>query len=80
MSGTIFSFAEHYESVHVFSQSFQSDPFRDQKPMSKSGQDQNFDDGSATAKPKPMSSVQAEARPRIFVCLTDPDVGVRGQH
>ena len=32
--------------------------------MSKRGQEQNFGEGSATAKPKPMSLVQAEARPR----------------
>ena len=43
---------------------FASDHSRYPKPMSKRGQDQNFGEGSATAKPKPMSPVQALARPR----------------
>ena len=32
----------------------------DQKPVSKRGQDQNIGEGSATAKPKPMSLVQGQ--------------------
>ena len=43
---------------------FVSEPSRYQKPMSKRGQDQNFGEGSATAKPKPVGLVQAKARPR----------------
>ena len=37
------------------------------KPMSKRGQEQNFGEGSAMAKPKPMSPVQAKAKPRNLV-------------
>ena len=76
------SFVEHHESNHVLSQPFQSffvSHFStNPKPMSKSGQEQNLGESSATAKPKPMSLVQVKARTRSLVCertaLNKPEV------
>ena len=50
-------------SVSHFVSDFSMNP----KPTSKRGQEQNFGQGSAMAKPKPMSLVQAKANPRNLV-------------
>ena len=44
-----------------------SDFSKNPKPMSKRGEEQNFGEGSAMAKPKQMSPVQAKAKPRNLV-------------
>ena len=46
---------------------FVSDPTRNPKTMSKRGQEQTSKEGSAVAKPKPMSQVQGKGKPRNLV-------------
>ena len=65
---TFSSFAENHECV-TFSRShsshFVSDFSKNPKPMSKRGQEQNVGEGSAVAKPKPMSPVLERARIQV---------------
>ena len=63
-------------TVSSFSRShfshFVSDLSKNPKPMSE-GQEQNVGEGSAVAKPKPLSPVQAKTRPRVLVSQASHD-------
>ena len=81
------SFTARIMTVSSFSRShfshFISDFSKNPKPMSKRGQEQNVGEGSAVAKPKPLSPVQAKTRQRVLVsqaCLDSSRWGCRKRH
>ena len=71
------SFTARIMTVSSFSRSHfshcVSDFSKNPKPMSKRGQEQNVGEGSAVAKPKSLSPVQAKTRPTFLVSQASHD-------